>query len=96
MNEKVLATAKNYLAEFLKNRRLELGLTQSELATKTGMRQHVISNIEAGQNFLTTKQLWRLCNGLDLYFFIEDKDSGTDVAEKMKWRFQGGQPASKN
>jgi transcriptional regulator with XRE-family HTH domain len=96
MNEKVLIEARKITAGFLKNRREELGLTQEQLAEKCEWKQETISRIEAGKFFMNTKQLWIICNALNLYFFISPKEEDSDLVNSMKYRFQNGEPPSEN
>jgi len=46
-------------------RRKELGMSQSELASKSGIQQANISRIERGQTNITINQLKRIANALD-------------------------------
>ena len=46
MNESVLNEARNLIAGFLKNRRLELGLSQYDLAERTGLARKTIIAME--------------------------------------------------
>jgi transcriptional regulator with XRE-family HTH domain len=96
MNEKVLFEARKITAGFLKDRREELNLTQEQLAEKCGWHQATIARIEASKFFMNTKQLWIICNALDLYFFMESKEKDSDLVVSMKYRFQNGIPPSKN
>lgn len=96
MNEKVLISARKLTADFLRNRRRELGLTQEELAEKSELGIATIKRAESAKFFLNTKQLWMLCNALDLYFFMEEKEKDSDLVNSMKYRFQNGKPPSKN
>ena len=89
INEKVLQKARKLTAGFLKNRRKELGLTQTELAEKVGMKQESIARIEAGKFYISTKQLWMLCEALDLYFFLEEKENNSERSKMMRTRFSG-------
>ncbi len=52
--------------ENLRARRLQLGLTQAQLAELTGSRQHYISEIETGQVNLTLETMTTLCRALGL------------------------------
>lgn len=96
MNEKVLIEARNLRAKFFKERRIELGMTQQELADKCGWQRESIARMEAAKFFINEKQMYILCNALDLYFFFEPKEGDTDLATMMKYRFQNGKPPSKN
>lgn len=96
MNEKVLIKARELTAGFLKSRREELGLSQEQLAEKCGWHQSTIGRIESSKFFLNTKQLWIICNALDLYFFMSPKEEESDLVNSMKYRFLDGKPPGKN
>ncbi len=96
MNEQVLIEARKKLAGFLKERREELGLTQLQLANKCNWKQQTIQRIESANHFISTKQLWILCNALELYWFIETKEGDSPGAEMMRNKFTGGTPPSMN
>lgn len=50
----------------LKAKRLDAGLSQSQLAKRTGLAQPVISQIEEGRKNITLLTLIRLCKVLDI------------------------------
>ena len=87
INDKILEEARKLTASFLKNRRKELGLTQAQLAERCGMKQESIARMEASKFYLNTKQLWILCNALDLYFFLEEKESTSPTTISMRDRW---------
>lgn len=53
------------LGEAVRGRRLELGLTQVELARRSGMTQSQLSRLEAGGTEPTIRVLDRLAKALD-------------------------------
>ncbi len=93
INERVLITAREITAGFLTDRRKELGLTQVQVAEKSGLSLATIKRAEKAKFFLNTKQLWSICIALDLLFLLEPKDSGSDMAQILKYR---GLPPDKN
>ncbi len=50
----------------IKERRLELGLTQPELSEKTGVSQAYISRLEAGRHQPTFMVMIRICSALQI------------------------------
>lgn len=50
----------------VRNRRLELGLTQSQLAERVGMRQPAIVRIEKGTNVPTWRTLSKIADALSV------------------------------
>ena len=69
-NENVLNEARNLIAGFLKNRRIELGITQAQLAEMTGMGIATIKRFESGKFWLNMKQYVLLRNALQLPTFF--------------------------
>ena len=56
------------LANAIRERRLELGLTQTEVARRAGLRQPEISRLESGGGTPTIGMLERLAEALELRF----------------------------
>lgn len=55
------------MGEIIKQRRLELGLSQEELAVRCGFRsKSTISKMESGQRTTKTKNLLKVARALDL------------------------------
>jgi transcriptional regulator with XRE-family HTH domain len=54
------------LGRAARERRQELGLTQEQLALKSGLHQRWISNVETGRRNPSLSSLERLATGLDL------------------------------
>ena len=50
----------------LKKRRLEKNLSQSRLASETGLNQNHLGQIERGQKVPKVKTLYKICEALDL------------------------------
>lgn len=87
MNEKVLLEARTMIAGFITNRRKELKITQEELAEKTGLGIATIKRFEAGKFWINIKTLLIICNSLQMFFFLEEKDSEKELAKMMKERW---------
>jgi transcriptional regulator with XRE-family HTH domain len=87
MNEKILLEARQLIAGFIKNRRNELKITQQELADKCGVGVNTIRRLEDGRFWVNLKQLLVICNALDLYFFLEEKESKKELATIMRERW---------
>lgn len=92
MNEKALLEARSLISDFLKARREELGITQVELAEKTGMGVATIQRFESGRFWLNMKQYLLLCHHLQCYPFLEAVESKSELATMMRnrWKRTGG------
>lgn len=83
MNEKTLNEARLKIAGFLKNRRIELGLTQKEVAQRTGMARETINRMEQGFFWLGMKQFLLICEALHLVPDITEIRSSEDIAGRI-------------
>lgn len=84
MNEKVLNEARQIIAGFLKDRRIELGLSQQDLADRTGMARATINRMEQGMFWLGMKQYLLICEALHLFPAIAEMESDTDIAKALR------------
>lgn len=84
MNEQVLQEARQLISGFLKNRRVELGITQDELADNSGMGVATIRRFESGKFWLNLKQYLILCHHLKCYPFLAESDSEHPLAKNMR------------
>ncbi|NUS44055.1 MAG: helix-turn-helix transcriptional regulator [Mycobacteriaceae bacterium] len=63
-------------ANAIRERRLELGLTQTQLAGRAGLRQPDVSRLEAGGGTPTIGMLDRLAHALELRFVARFEKPG--------------------
>lgn len=84
MNEKTLEQARMIIAGFLKNRRIELKISQQELADRTGMARATINRMEQGLFWLGMKQYLLICEALHLFPAIAEMESDTDIAKALR------------
>ena len=54
------------LGKVIRERRVSLGMSQEELAEKSGLHRTYVSDVERGIRNLTVGALWFLANGLSL------------------------------
>lgn len=66
MNEKALDKAREEIAGLLKQRRLEQGLSQQQLADECGTTVGTISRMENGHFWMVMKQFVLVCAALNL------------------------------
>lgn len=88
MNDKLLLEARYLISGFLKSRREELGMTQQELAEKSGMGIATIKRFESGKFWLNLKQYLIMCHHLKCYPFIEAVESTSEIAKLMRERWK--------
>ncbi|MDQ3535232.1 MAG: helix-turn-helix transcriptional regulator [Bacteroidota bacterium] len=87
INENVLNEARTMIASFLANRRKELGFTQIELASITGMGEATIKRVESGKFWINLKQYLILCQALNCYPFIAGKEKDEEWVKLMRDRW---------
>lgn len=87
MNEQVLHEARELIAGFISTRRKELGVSQAELAERTGLGIATIKRMEDAKFWPNMKQFMILCHALDLYFFVEEKEGNGPYAKTMRERW---------
>lgn len=75
------ATTAAQLAAAIKNRRLELGLSQTELARAAGMRQKTVSEFETRPDDRTLKTLFRLMSALELELDVGARPGQNDRSD---------------
>lgn len=76
-NPEVAKVALKLTGEFFRNRRKELGMTQSELADCAGIRQHYLSAFENGEQNISFNVLMALggCLRLEVQYITKDPKS---------------------
>jgi transcriptional regulator with XRE-family HTH domain len=84
MNEKTLEQARDMIAGFLKNRRIELGLSQQDLADRTGMARATINRMEQGLFWLGMKQYLLICEALHLFPAIAEMEADDTLANALR------------
>jgi transcriptional regulator with XRE-family HTH domain len=84
MNEKTLTEARTMIAGFLKDRRIELGLSQQELADRTGLARKTINAMEQSKFWLGMKQYLQICEALHLFPFIATFEEDSNLAAMMR------------
>jgi len=85
--EEVVIEARRILASVFTERRRELGLTQEQLAEKTGLAANTIRRLEAAKFDPKLSTLLTLSQSLNLFFFWEEKEGDTPLAKLMRERW---------
>ncbi len=84
INEKVLEEARQLMASFLKNRRLELKLSQQDVADKSGLARKTINAMEGGKFWLGMKQYLQICEALHLFPAIAEMEAADTIADELR------------
>ncbi len=87
INDEVLNEARKMIAGFIKKRRIELKMTQKELASIVEVKRETIARIEAGKFWISMKLFLKITHALDLYFFVSEKESDEDLATLIRERW---------
>lgn len=84
MNEKVLEEARQLMAGFLKNRRIELKLSQQEVAARAGVARKTINAMEAGLFWLGMKQYLQICEALHIFPAVSEMEADDEIANELR------------
>jgi transcriptional regulator with XRE-family HTH domain len=79
-----LVAARIITGNFIRERRKALGMRQEDLAERSGVSLATIKRAESGSFFLSLKHLWAILEALDLYFFMQPKNSPKEAATLMR------------
>ena len=74
----LIARTPKQLGETLRRYRLRAGLSQTELATRAGIRQATVSTIEAGHAATRIDTITTLLAALDLEFTVAPRSKGSE------------------
>lgn len=84
MNEKTLNEARSIITGFLKQRRVELGLSQQDVADRTGMARATINRLEQALFWPGMKQFLIICEALHLFPTVVEMESDTPIAKALR------------
>lgn len=85
-NEEKYKEARKMLCQRLKDLARDKGITQEQIAERTGFTQNNVSRMLSGRYPPTLDNYIKLCEAIDCYFFIIDKDAYDNLAEVMRIR----------
>ena len=94
MNELKYQEARKILLRFLSDQAKEKGITHEQIAAKTGFDRSNVGRMLAGKFSPSLDNFIRLAEAVNVYFFLEDKDSDSDLVEIMKNRHK--RPSDEN
>lgn len=88
INEEKYKAARLMLCRYIKDLAKEKGVTQEEIAARTGFKQNNVSRMLSGDYSPSLDNFIRLAEAVDCFFFIIDKEHGSDLTEVMKNRWE--------
>ncbi len=89
---------KNIVGENLRKVRIRMGLTQEEIALRSGLSQGYINQLESGKRMFTQKSLERIAKVLNvpiIDFFRKDEGEADSVHEEISEYKRKKKPSSK-
>jgi len=87
INEEKYVEARKMLMEYLRATAHEKGITQEEIASKTGFSRANVSRMLAGKYSPSLDNFMKLSEAVNVYFFIIDKDEDDELVQIMKKRW---------
>ncbi|MBN2747365.1 MAG: helix-turn-helix transcriptional regulator [Bacteroidales bacterium] len=87
MNEEKYSEARKMLCKYLFSLAREKGITQEQIAEKTGFKRSNVSRMLSGAYSSSLDNFIKLAEAIDTYFFIIDKKADDDLVETMKNRW---------
>lgn len=84
IDSRVLLEARERIATFFTERRLELGLTQADLAERTGLGLSTIKRFEAANFWPVLKQYIIICEALHLFPLVATYEGDNEFSRMMR------------
>lgn len=88
INEKKYKEARALLLQYLSQKAREKGITQEQIAEKTGFTQNNVSRMLQGRYSPSLDNFMRLAEAVGAYFFVIDKEQDDELVDTMKKRWQ--------
>lgn len=79
------------IGKTIEARRKELKITQEQLAEMIGVHFTTINRLENAKFSPRLELFARVCHALDLFFFVEEKDSKEKLSQLMRDRWKYGE-----
>ncbi len=80
--------ARQMLCRYIQTLAKEKGISQKEIAEKTGFTESNVSRMLAGKYPPTLDNFIKLAEAVNCYFFILDKEADDDLTEMMRKRWK--------
>lgn len=87
MSEEKYKESRIMLCRYLFDIAREKGISQEEIARRTGFTQANVSRMLSGKYAPTLDNFLKLATAVDCFFFIQDKESDDDIVQLMHDRF---------
>jgi transcriptional regulator with XRE-family HTH domain len=87
-DELILNASRDLIADFMRARRIALGMSQKKLSEISGISVITIVRFEHRGVWINFKQYLILCKYLDLYPFVGTKESNESYSKLMRERWQ--------
>lgn len=94
MSEEKITEARKMLCHYLASLAKEKGLTTYQIAEMTGFKQPNVHRMLSGRYAPSLDNFIKLCDAIQTYIFIIDKNSTDDLSELMRKRWE--RPADKS
>lgn len=78
-------TSPSFLANAIRNARIERGLTQKELGDLIGMKQPTVSSFETRPEKTSLTTLFRIMAALELSIEVADRDDKKETGWAHEW-----------
>lgn len=88
MKQEKAVQARLMLCDYLRELAKEKGITHKQIAEKTGFMENNVSRMLSGKYAPSLDNFIILCDAINTYFFIIDKDADNDLVEIMRNRWQ--------
>ena len=87
MNDKKIIEARKLLCQYLRDQAKEKGLSTYKIAELTGFEQPNVHRMMSGHHSITLDNFIILCDVIQCYVFIVEKESDDDLAKLMRNRW---------
>jgi len=87
INEQKYKEARIMQLQYLAKLAKEKGITQDMIAEKTGFTRNNVSRMLSGRYSPSLDNFMRLCEAINCYLFIIDKNADDDLVTMMKERW---------
>lgn len=84
MTDDTLQQALRIIGDYLRRRREELGLTQTDVARRAGISLRTVQRVESADSWIGLKQFLQICEVLHLFPTVVEMESDTEIAKALR------------